>query len=179
MVSSLKELSQRQIVRMVVLIFVVTGSLLLLYFFVGNIGIARGEPMSSSLPFRISHIFSYFRTSGFMTAVILLASVTSWLCVPPKISTVPTASGHLPLIGNSVSYGLDPIGFLKARRAKHGDVFMVNLAIIKIVFFLGPDATNQFYKGTDQQGISFTAVWEYVFGKKIYECTFLFLGNAE
>ena len=103
-------------------------------------------------------------------AILLLIPLIYWLCQTPKISTVPTASGHLPLIGNSVSYGLDPISFLKSKRAEHGDVFMVDLAILKVVFFLGPEATNQFFQGTERKGFSLWSVVGYMFGPKAQKC---------
>ena len=103
-------------------------------------------------------------------AILLLIPLIYWVFQMPKIGTVPTASGHLPLIGNSVSYGIDPISFLKSKRAEHGDVFMVNFAIVKVVFLLGPEATNQFFQGTEQKGISFWSVIGYIFGPKAQKC---------
>lgn len=109
----------------------------------------------------------------FSLSILLLAPIIMvWFWTPPKVGTIPTASGHLPLLGNSISYGIDPIAFLKSKRAEHGDVFLVNLAVIRIVFLLGPEATNRFFKGTEQQGISFVSVWEYIFGRRIHECKF-------
>lgn len=57
--------------------------------------------------------------------------------------------------------------FLITQRARHGDVFYVNLAIIRIVFFLGPEGTNAILKGTEKGGISFWAALKFVIGGSV------------
>ena len=89
--------------------------------------------------------------------LLVLVPILYYLFKPPSIPSVPNATPNLPIIGNAISFGVDPIKFLVSQRARHGDVIHVNLAVMRIVFFLGPEGTNAIFKGTDQGGISF---WE-------------------
>jgi hypothetical protein len=86
---------------------------------------------------------------------------------PFKIPSIPNATPDLPLIGNTISFGLDPISFLQSQRARHGDIFLVNMSIFKVVFFLGPEGTNAIFKGTDRGGISFLAAMTFIFGHSL------------
>lgn len=95
---------------------------------------------------------------------LLLIPLFYWLLKTPSIPSIPTATPHIPLIGNSVSFGIDPVQFLLNQRAKHGDIFLVNLAILRVVFFLGPDGTNAILKGTEKGGISFWAALSFLIG---------------
>jgi sterol 14alpha-demethylase len=88
-----------------------------------------------------------------------------FLFKPPRIPKVPNATPHFPVIGNAISFGIDPIKFLLSQRARLGDVFLVDLAIIRIVFFLGPDGTNAILKGTERSGISFWEAVVFIFGE--------------
>ena len=62
---------------------------------------------------------------------------------------------------------MDPIKFILDQKARHGDIFLVDLAVIRIVFFLGPEGTNAVLKGTDKSGISFWAAMEFVIGEAV------------
>src|SRR5215471_15018715 len=95
--------------------------------------------------------------------LLLLVPVLYYLLKPPSITSIPTATPCIPLIGNAISFGLDPVKFLLEQRARHGDIFLVNLAFIRIVFVLGPDGTNAIFKGTEKSGMSFWAVAADVF----------------
>jgi hypothetical protein len=44
------------------------------------------------------------------------------------------------------------------------DVILVNLAVFKVVFFLGAEGANAIFKGTDHGGISFLAAMIHVIG---------------
>jgi hypothetical protein len=107
--------------------------------------------------------------SLFVLVLVLLIPILYYFLRIPSIPSVPTATPHYPLIGNSVSYGMDPIKFLLVQRARHGDIFLVDLAVIRIVFFLGPEGTNAILKGTDKSGISFWAAMETVIGGAIIQ----------
>jgi len=85
----------------------------------------------------------------------------------PSVQGIPNASPWYPLIGNSAHWGMDPIKFLLEQRAKLGNVFLVDLAVIRIVFFLGPEGTNAILKGTDSSGIGFWAAMDFVIGEAI------------
>jgi hypothetical protein len=50
-------------------------------------------------------------------------------------------------------------------------MFLVDLAIIKPIFLLGPAANNFIFSTTEQKGLSFYAVFEYMFGKRAQNCT--------
>jgi hypothetical protein len=105
--------------------------------------------------------------SLFILAPLLLIPILYYFLRSPSIPSVPNATPCYPLIGNSVSYGMDPIKFLLDQKARHGNIFLVDLAVIRIVFFLGPDGTNAVLKGTDKSGISFWAAMEFVIGEAI------------
>jgi hypothetical protein len=100
-----------------------------------------------------------------LTLVILLPTLYV-LLNHTKSGTIPVASGRLPVIGHSISYAADPIAFLKTKRAQHGNVFLVDLALVKLIFILGPEANNAFFNGTEKQGISSYAVLDLVFGQQ-------------
>jgi len=70
---------------------------------------------------------------------------------------------------------MDPIKFLVEQRAKLGNVFLIDLAVIRVVFFLGPDGTNAILKGTDSSGIGFWAAMDFVIGDAIKKGMTLFL----
>src|SRR5271169_453655 len=114
---------------------------------------------------------SFITTSLFTLAAVLLVPILYYFIRTPSIASVPNASPHYPLIGNSVSYGMDPIKFLLDQRARHGDVFLVDLVVIRIVFFLGPEGTNAILKGTDKSGIGFWSAMEFVIGQAVIKGT--------
>lgn len=96
--------------------------------------------------------------------VFLLLPLLYYLLAPSSLPGIPNATPNLPIVGNAIHFGLNPVAFLKTQRARHGDVFLVNLAIIKIVFFLGPEGTNAILKGTEKGGISFWDALKFVIG---------------
>jgi len=98
---------------------------------------------------------------------LLILPVLYFLLKPPSIPSVPNATPSLPLIGNAISYGIDPIKFLTSQRAQHGDIFLVDLAIIRIVFFLGPEGTNAILKGSEKSGVSFWAALSFLIGGSV------------
>lgn len=93
-----------------------------------------------------------------------LIPILFYLLKPHSIPSIPNATPNLPFIGNSIFFGIDPVKFLLAQRARFGDVFLVNLCIIRIVFFLGPAGTNAILKGTERSGISFWEAVRFIFG---------------
>jgi sterol 14alpha-demethylase len=103
-------------------------------------------------------------TLPLLLPLLVLIPVFHYLLKPPSVSSIPTATPHLPLIGNAISFGVDPIKFLIAQRVRHGDIFLVNLVVVRIAFFLGTDGTNAIFKGTEKSGISFWAAVADIFG---------------
>jgi hypothetical protein len=99
--------------------------------------------------------------------LLALIPVLFYLLKPIRIPTIPNATLNFPFIGNAISYGKDPVKYLLSQRAQHGDIFLVNLAVFKIVFFLGPECTNAIFRGTDKSGISFWAAMMTIFGGSV------------
>ena len=98
---------------------------------------------------------------------LILLPLLYYLLNPPSIPTIPNATPTLPLLGNALSYGIDPITFLSAQRAKHGNIIHVNLGLISVVFFLGPEGVNAILKGTERAGISFWEALRFLLGEGI------------
>src|SRR2546430_14090828 len=99
-----------------------------------------------------------------LLAFLVLLPILYYFLTPTSLPGIPNATPNLPIIGNAIHFGLNPVNFLKTQRARHGDVFLVNLAIIKIIFFLGPEGTNAILKGTEKGGISFWDALKFVIG---------------
>jgi hypothetical protein len=106
-----------------------------------------------------------------LVALLILLPTLYFLLTPPKVGSIPVASGRLPLIGHAIAYGTNPIAFLQRQRAQHGNMFLVDLAIIKPIFLLGPEANNFIFSATEKNGLSFYAIFEYMFGKRAQSCT--------
>ena len=113
-------------------------------------------------------------TSLFIVVVLFFVPLLFYSLRNTTIPSVPNATPHLPLLGNSISYGINPVKFLLEQRARHGNIFLVDLVAIRIVFFLGPRGTNAILKGTDSSGISFWAAMEFVIGEPIKKGFFRF-----
>jgi len=109
--------------------------------------------------------------SLFLLAFLIVVSILFFSLRNASIPSVPNATPHFPLIGNSISYGIDPIKFLLEQRARHGDIFLVDLVAIRMVIFLGPDGTNAILRGTDNSGISFWSAMEFVIGGAVNKGT--------
>lgn len=52
--------------------------------------------------------------------------------------TIPWAKSSIPFLGNAIEWGADPLQFLLKQKNLLGDVFRVNLVLIKITFVIGP-----------------------------------------
>jgi sterol 14-demethylase len=68
----------------------------------------------------------------------------------------PEARTGLPFVGAAVAFGTEPLKFLLEQRAKHGDVFVVDLLLRKMVFIMGP-AHNRLFFGSPESELSFDA----------------------
>lgn len=118
-------------------------------------------------------------TSMLIVILLLLIPILYYLLKPPCIPSIPTATPHIPVIGNAVSFGLDPVKFLLDQQTRHGDIFLVDLAVIRIVFFLGPEGTNAIVKGTDKSGIGFYAALSFLIGAIIDKGTYPHCKNSK
>lgn len=91
-----------------------------------------------------------------VSCLVILISVI-WSLKPISIPSIPNATPALPILGNAIPYRNDPVGYLQSQRALHGDIFHVNLIVLRIVFFLGPQGTNAIFRGSERSGISLWA----------------------
>ena len=76
---------------------------------------------------------------------------------PVSISSIPNATPTWPILGNSIFFGKDPVKYLQSQRDIHGNVFLVDLFVLRMVFVLGPEANNTVFKGTEKSGMSLYA----------------------
>ena len=66
-----------------------------------------------------------------LAAMLVGAAALCWWLARPRrrrSSTVPTASGALPIVGHALAFKKDPAGFLSAQSRALGAVFRINLA---------------------------------------------------
>jgi hypothetical protein len=101
---------------------------------------------------------------SFLIFALLLLPILHYVLKNPSIPAIPNATPDFPVVGNAISFNDDPVKFLLEQRARHGDIFLVNLSIIRIVFFLGPEGVNTILKGTEKSGISFWAMLSFLIG---------------
>jgi sterol 14alpha-demethylase len=94
-----------------------------------------------------------------LLASLVVAIVTAlyFRVKPASIPSIPNATPALPFLGNAIHYGKDPVGYLCSQRARHGDMFLVDLVVLRMVFVLGSEGTNTIFKGTEKSGISMYA----------------------
>jgi hypothetical protein len=59
--------------------------------------------------------------------------------------SIPWARSSIPLIGNAIEWGADPLQFLLKQKDLVGDVFRVNLVLIKITFVIGSRVSRAQY----------------------------------
>lgn len=77
--------------------------------------------------------------SPYGASVAVVATLLFWqfLQSSGRRNTIPWAKTSIPFLGGAVEYGTDPVKFLVEQRRKVGDVFRVNLVVMKITFVLG------------------------------------------
>jgi hypothetical protein len=117
--------------------------------------------------FVTASIITHMPSIALISLSLLFLPILYYLLKPPSIPSIPTATPNLPLVGNAIAYGTNPIEFLKAQRARHGDTFLVNLGIINIVFFLGPEGTNTVLKYTERSGVSMYSALGFLIGGSV------------
>lgn len=69
----------------------------------------------------------------------------------PSLQTPPMLSGGLPLLGHAIEFGRNPVVFLTRAREQCGDIFSFPLLGQQISVFLGPEASEAFFKAPDTQ----------------------------
>jgi sterol 14-demethylase len=77
-----------------------------------------------------------------MASLFILAVfvVVIWLGYRGRSSktTIPWTSTDLPFLGSAQSYTKDPVRFLLEQKAKLGDIFRVDLLVLRVTFLIGP-----------------------------------------
>ena len=66
------------------------------------------------------------------------------------ISSPPTVSGRIPVIGHALQFLRDPIPLLQRGYQEHGSVFSLQLGNKPAVVLLGPDNNRFFFTQTDK-----------------------------
>ncbi|KAI9484148.1 MAG: cytochrome P450 [Benjaminiella poitrasii] len=112
-----------------------------------------------------------FIYKAFMAIVLYWAfHILSQLILPKNPKVVPTVFSWVPIMGNAIEFGKDPITFLKKCQEKYGDVFTFQLLNKRVTACLGPDG-NQFVFNAKQNLASAAAAYnhmtKYVFGDDI------------
>jgi len=73
----------------------------------------------------------------------------------------------MPLIGSAVRFGMDPINLMLEARAQHGDVFTLKIFHEHMIFFVGNEAHECFFK-TGEDVFNAAAAYKFtvpLFGK--------------
>ncbi|KAJ9108613.1 hypothetical protein QFC19_002331 [Naganishia cerealis] len=92
------------------------------------------------------------------TAIAALAATCIFLGLlqsSGRRNSVPWAKTSIPFLGGAIQYGTDPVKFLIEQRRKVGDVFRVNLVVMKITFVLGAKWNRWLLKDTKEEEVSF------------------------
>ncbi|CAO0791825.1 unnamed protein product [Mucor circinelloides] len=124
----------------------------------------------------ISTLLSGFSVSEFIYKAFMAIvfywgfHILSQLVIPKDPKMVPTVFSWVPIMGNAIEFGKDPITFLQNCQKKYGDVFTFQLLNKKVTACLGPDG-NQFVFNAKQNIASAAAAYnhmtKYVFGDDI------------
>jgi hypothetical protein len=61
----------------------------------------------------------------------------------------PLQPGRLPLVGDALAFGRDPIAYLRACRRRHGDVFTTHIGRRRMTFFLDAAAYPALLRSAD------------------------------
>ncbi|VUC22461.1 unnamed protein product [Clonostachys rosea] len=76
------------------------------------------------------------------TVLLIIGNVIRQLL--PKSKTEPPAVFHwIPIVGNAITYGMDPPKFFAQNREKYGDIFSFTLFNMKVMCYFGVDG-NEF-----------------------------------
>lgn len=63
---------------------------------------------------------------------------------------LPPGDFGLPIIGETIDFGRDPVQFVAERRARYGDIFRTNIILAKTVFLTDADANAWIFGGEDK-----------------------------
>ncbi len=82
---------------------------------------------------------------------------------------IPPVVAGLPLLGSAVRFGQDPINLMLEARARHGDVFTLKVFHEHMIFFVGAEAQEVFFK-TSEDVFNAAAAYKFtvpLFGKDV------------
>ncbi len=102
----------------------------------------------------------------------LVGALVAWVVYhltrrPP--GRIPPVVDGMPLIGSAVRFGQDPINLMLESRKKHGDVFTLKIFHEHMIFFIGPEAHEFFFK-TSEDTFNAAAAYKFtvpLFGKGV------------
>lgn len=112
---------------------------------------------------------------GFLAVLVLLVVFNVLNQTLLKNKHEPPVVFHwFPIIGSTITYGMDPLRFFKENRQKYGDVFTFVLLGRKTTVCLGP-AGNEFVLNGKIRDVNaeeiYTVLTTPVFGKDVvYDC---------
>jgi sterol 14alpha-demethylase len=72
-----------------------------------------------------------------LLALAMTLIVAYRLLSPASGTNVPWAKTSIPFLGGAIGYGKHPVNFLVEQRQKVGDVFRINLLVMKMTFVIG------------------------------------------
>lgn len=110
--------------------------------------------------------------AAFVTLSIVLNVLSQLLFKNPN--EPPLVFHWLPIIGNTVTYGMDPYGFFEKNREKHGDIFTFILLGKKTTVYVGTQG-NEFILNGKLKDVNaeeiYTRLTTPVFGTDVvYDC---------
>lgn len=68
----------------------------------------------------------------------------------------PVASTGIPIVGTAIAFGMRGLEFLREQHEKLGNVFLVDLLVLRFHFVLGADAIKKFYKAPNEVSFVFS-----------------------
>ncbi|KAG9243464.1 CYP51, eburicol 14 alpha-demethylase [Calycina marina] len=134
------------------------------------------EDVSDAVTQQVSqHGLGIVLAGGFVAFLVLTVVLNVLQQILLKNSNEPPMVFHwLPIIGNTIKYGMDPYGFFQKCRAKHGDIFTFILLGKKTTVYLGIKGNdfilNGKHKDVNAEEI-YTVLTTPVFGSDVvYDC---------
>merc|ERR1711916_300348 len=100
--------------------------------------------------------------------LFLIGFVVFKLTRVPEGRIPPIVKGA-PLVGSAVRFGMDPINLMKEARAEHGDIFTLKIFHEHMIFFMGAEAQEFWFK-TPEDVFSASAAYKFtvpLFGKGV------------
>lgn len=84
----------------------------------------------------------YPRSLAAMYIVLLVIPLVAWFYLHP--SAIAWTRTSIPIVGSALAYAADPVAFLLDQREQLGDVFRVDLLVVRVTVLLGPSVRLDF-----------------------------------